>query len=253
MLQQLISEFLGPLMKYHQDRITQKKVYEHSLWKFSKIFRLQFWFLATRADARILSYIYLLATCFITVMSLGIAARFCSVNLIFPSLGPTIFMQFYAPSSPMSSPKNTILGHLIGCIVGLLFYWITIQCGSIPGTISLKNVAILGAAVGICGTVMGLTGLLHPPAASTTLLITFGYLGNPLNILAFIGASIFISMEAWLVHKSAGVKFPLWAPKVSDVGPQLHTKLGRLHISKNGCELSVEEIAARLASRQQIK
>ncbi len=133
--------------KKTQDIIAPKRHYEHILWKLSKILRFRFWFLATRTDARLLSYIYLLATCFLAVMSLGIAARFCSVNLIFPSLGPTIFMQFYAPSSPMSSPRNTIVGHLIGCLVGLGFYWLTIKAGAVPGTISMKNVAILGAAV----------------------------------------------------------------------------------------------------------
>ena len=236
-----------------QDTITKKRHYEHVLWKISKIFRLRFWFLATRTDARLLSHVYLLVTCFLTVMSLGIAARFCSVNLIFPSLGPTIFMQFYAPDSPMSSPRNTILGHLIGCLIGLGFYWLTIKAGGVPGTISMKNVAILGAAVGTCGTVMGITGLLHPPAASTTLLIVFGYLGHPINIMAFSLSSIFISFEAWLVHKAAGIKFPLWAPEKTDSGPRLRTKLGRLDLSKGSENMSVEEIATRLASRQVIK
>ncbi len=239
--------------KKTQDIIAPKRHYEHILWKLSKIFRFRFWFLATRTDARLLSYIYLLATCFLAVMSLGIAARFCSVNLIFPSLGPTIFMQFYAPSSPMSSPRNTIVGHLIGCLVGLGFYWLTIKAGGVPGTISMKNVAILGAAVGTCGTIMGITGLLHPPAASTTLLIVFGYLGSPVNILAFSLSAIFISFEAWLVHKAAGIKFPLWAPEKKDLGPQLQTKLGHLDLSRKTRDLSVEEIAARLASRQGIK
>ncbi len=240
-------------MNRHKNRITQKRLYEHSLWKLSKIFRLRFWFLATKTDARLLSYLYLLATCFIAVMSLGIAAGFCSVNLIFPSLGPTIFMQFYAPGSPMSSPRNTILGHMIGCLVGLFFYWLTVRLGGLPGTINMKNIAILGAAVGTCGTIMGLSGLLHPPAASTTLLIVFGYLGNPLNVIAFLGASVFVSMEAWVVHKMAGVKFPVWAPDISESGPRLKTKLGRLDLSKKNGTLTVEEIAARLASRQDIR
>ncbi len=240
-------------MNQRKGRITQKRIYEHSLWKLSKLFRLRFWFLATKTDARLLSYVYLFATCFIAVMSLGIAAGFCSVNLIFPSLGPTIFMQFYAPSSPMSSPRNTILGHMIGCIVGLSFYWVTLHFGHLPGTISIKNIAILGVAVGTCGTIMGLTGLLHPPAASTTLLIVFGYLGSPLNIVAFLGASVFVSLEAWMVHKMAGVKFPIWAPDAPESAPRLQTKLGRLDLSKKDDSLTMEEIASRLASRQSIK
>ncbi len=240
-------------MNYIKTTKKDKKYYEELLWKLSKLFRLRFWFLATKMNATVLSYIYLLVTCFIAVMSLGIAARFCSVNLIFPSLGPTIFMQFYAPSSPMSSPRNTILGHLIGCTVGLVFYWVALKIGGRPGIVTMTNVAILGAAVGLCGTIMGLTRLLHPPAASTTLLIVFGYLGSPTNIVAFSLASIFISMEAWLVHMIAGIKFPVWAPLTDDSGPNLTTKLGKLHLTKQKGQLSIEEIAARLASRQRIK
>ncbi len=153
----------------------------------------------------------------------------------------------------MSSPRNTILGHLIGCLVGLVFYSVILKTGGIPGTLSIVDVAILGAAVGVCGTIMGITGLLHPPAASTTLLIVFGYLGSPMNILAFSLASVFISFEAWMVHKAAGIKFPLWAPEAGDVGPQFRTKLGHLDLSKKSGSLNVEDIASRLASRQSIK
>ncbi len=152
----------------------------------------------------------------------------------------------------MSSPRNTILGHMIGCIVGLFFYWITLQAGKVPGTLDMMNVAILGAAVGTCGTIMGISGALHPPAASTTLLIVFGYLGNPINILAFILASIFITCEAWIVHKIAGIRFPMWAPDKRDPGPQLRTKLGSLQLGKRGPRLTVEEIAERLAARQRL-
>jgi len=239
-------------MDYNKNCKCQKIHHDNFLWKISKIFRFRFWFLATRVDARVLSYLYLLLTCFVAVLSLGLAAKFCSVNLIFPSLGPTIFMQFYAPSSPMSSPRNTILGHIIGCLVGLFFYWVTLVTGHIPGTVDLVNIAILGAAVGTCGTIMGVSGVLHPPAASTTLLIVFGYLGDPINILAFILASILVTGEAWLVHWIAGVEFPNWAPAKGDPGPQLRTKLGRLHLEKKETQLTVEEIAARLATRQRL-
>src|SRR5262249_33253956 len=36
------------------------------------------------------------------------------------SLGPTAFLLFYASTTPAASPRNTIGGHLIGCLVGYL-------------------------------------------------------------------------------------------------------------------------------------
>ncbi len=226
--------------------------YDHFLWNLSKIFKLRFWFLASKLNARLLSQIYLLCASFFSIMTLGIAIQFCSINLIFPSLGPTIFMQFYAPSSPMSSPQNTVCGHLVGCIIGVLTFFLIKILGLLPGSTSFENILMLGLAVGLCGLVMAATDLLHPPAASTTLLIGFGYLGSIENVLVFMATVLFITYQSWFFHRLSGIKYPLWSPFEKVAGPIIHTKLGKLDLNKKKEQLSIEEMAQRLAARQRL-
>lgn len=39
--------------------------------------------------------------------------------LIFPSLGPTVYLLFGTPMAEAASPRNTVLGHFIGVAVAL--------------------------------------------------------------------------------------------------------------------------------------
>jgi hypothetical protein len=39
---------------------------------------------------------------------------------LFPSLGPTAFLQVEAPDLPMSRPYNTVVGHIVGIASGYL-------------------------------------------------------------------------------------------------------------------------------------
>ncbi len=240
-------------MSKDKKTITQNNPYDQLLWHFSKIFRLRFWFLVTKTDARLLSHLYLFVSCFLSIVILGLATYFCSILLIFPSLGPTVFMQFYAPSSPMSSPKHTLLGHGIGCLIGLLVFYLIEVLGVSTQGIDLKIVILLALGVALCGAIMSITDILHPPAASTTLLVAFGNLGGISSALAFIVSAVIVTYLAWIVHRFSGVKYPLWQPFDKHKGPKIHTKLGQIDLAKSKSSLSVKEIAQRLSSRQKIK
>ncbi len=237
----------------YKKTITQNDPYDHPFWHISKIFRLRFWFLVSKIDARLLTHIYLFFSCFLSIMILGLATYFCSIILIFPSLGPTVFMQYYAPSSPMSSPKHTILGHAIGCVIGLVIFYFIKTFGLSELAIDIKIVILLALGVALCGAIMSITDLLHPPAASTTLLVAFGNMSGITSALAFIISAIIVTYLAWIIHKFSGVKYPFWQPFDSHDGPKIHTKLGKIDLSKKKESLSIEEIAQRLAARQKIE
>src|SRR5579863_559621 len=54
-------------------------------------------------------------------VSIGLMAALAVLThspFIFPSLGPTAFLFFYTPTAPAASPRNTIVGHAIGAVVG---------------------------------------------------------------------------------------------------------------------------------------
>ncbi len=240
-------------MKDSNKLFNGQRIPDWILWQTSKIARFRFWFLASKFDAISVSLLFLFIGSIVSILIIGIAARFVSWNLIFPSLGPTIFLQFYNPGSPMSSPKNTVMGHLLGAITGVLFYWIGIYFGLTNGSLDFQNVLLAGVALGTGGMCMAYTGLLHPPAASTILIGVFGMVDRPEEILAIVISAAILSAVAWLVHSFSGIRFPLWAPYAKDKGPRLETKLGRLNLKKGRGSESMADMAAKLAARQKLK
>jgi CBS domain-containing membrane protein len=64
--------------------------------------------------------IYTFAACLLSLAVSGLAAYFTGQPLLFPSLGPTAFLFFEQPMAEMSSPRNTLIGHLVAVLAGAL-------------------------------------------------------------------------------------------------------------------------------------
>lgn len=97
---------------------------------------------------------------------------------LFPSLGPTIFLQTVTPNEAGARPYNTLVGHGLGVAAGFLAL---LLCGVIgepsamaAGMPTAGQVAASALAVGL--TILGqiILSAEHPPAAATTMLLTFG-------------------------------------------------------------------------------
>src|SRR5262252_5645628 len=92
---------------------------------------------------------------------------------LFPSLGPTAFLQAEAPEHRMSRFTNTVIGHLVGLGVGYLAIALfgAKEASSVLATSHLTSVRIWASALAIAVTI--LVGILwrisHPPASATTL------------------------------------------------------------------------------------
>jgi len=56
----------------------------------------------------------------LTIAVSAFAAYFSGQPLIFPSLGPTAYLFFESPMSRRASPRNALIGHLVGILVGAL-------------------------------------------------------------------------------------------------------------------------------------
>ncbi|GAA6619515.1 HPP family protein [Scytonema sp. NUACC26] len=98
--------------------------------------------------------------------------------LIFPSLGPTAFLQAEQPEQPSAKFYNVVVGHLLGLGAGLLAVKLlgADNAPSVLGTAQLAPVRVWAAV--LAGMLNMLAGLLlnasHPPAAATTLLVALG-------------------------------------------------------------------------------
>ncbi|MGI2905226.1 HPP family protein [Tolypothrix sp. VBCCA 56010] len=116
--------------------------------------------------------------------------------LIFPSLGPTAFLQAEQPDQPSAKFYNVVVGHLLGLFAGLLAVKLlgADNAPSVLGTAQLAPVRVWAAV--LAGMLNMLTGLLlhasHPPAAATTLLVALGGFKPTIDSIVTIMTGVFI-------------------------------------------------------------
>jgi len=233
-------------------------------WHIGKLYRLQFWYLITKKSPKFLSAIFVLISSTISMIIMGIAAHFTSWAQIFPALGPTTFLIFYAPSKAMASPKNCIIGHLLGAIVGtslfMLLKWFSpesILKGVYYSGLSISEILIIAISMGITGLLMVLSDLLHPPAASTAMLAAMGlYVTTWYEIPVFLMALLLLILIGICMHKLAGINYPIWSLDDNEE-LAITTKLGEIkikeqkapqHVSEEG--VFYKELSQKLVCRQ---
>lgn len=151
-------------------------------------------------------------------LSIGIMSALALVTsspLIFPSLGPTAFLFFYTPTAPSASPRNTIIGHGIGVLAGYFSLVITGLTAAGPAlSVGVTTPRVIAAALSL-GLTAGLMVLLkspHPPAGATTLIVSLGLLTSPRNLILLMVAVILLTVQAFVINRLAGVRYPLWSP-----------------------------------------
>ncbi len=245
---------------------TTKKIedfFDTVSWHIGKIFRLQFWYLLTRKNPKFLSALFVLISSTISMIIMGAAAHFTSWAQIFPALGPTTFLIFYAPSKAMASPRNCVIGHLLGAVVGTVLFmslkWISpdsILNNNHYSGLSIAEILIIACSMGITGLFMVLSDLLHPPAASTSMLAAMGlYVNKWYEIPVFLLALFLLILLGIVMHKLAGIKYPLWSIDTPEE-LSITTKLGEIKISQpkdiyhNDKDNFYKDLSKKLVCRQ---
>jgi CBS-domain-containing membrane protein len=133
---------------------------------------------------------------------------------VFPSLGPTAFLLFYAARNPVSSPRNTIIGHLVGIVAG---YVALLATGLQDAPARLDDVTwprAGAAAISLSLTAAAMVFLKapHPPAGATTLIISLGLLHTLPQLGIVMAGVILLVLQGYLVNRLAGVDYPRWRP-----------------------------------------
>ncbi|WP_409496819.1 HPP family protein [Amycolatopsis sp. cmx-11-12] len=171
--------------------------------------------LERRHNPKLVAAVYSAINSFISIALIATAAMLSHQPLVFPSLGPTAFLLFSTPTLPTASPRNTVLGHLIGIGAGALGLAITGLLAVPPNLADVTFPRVLAAAIALgltCG-LMPLLGLSHPPAAATTLIIALGLLRTPHQLLVTFLGVLLITAQGIAINRLAGVRYPLWAPE----------------------------------------
>jgi len=131
---------------------------------------------------------------FLTLVVGGLGLLAGNLLWLFPSLGPTIYLQTEAPDQPPSQIKNVIGGHFI--LAGYLAVF-ALGIAYEPSVFTLGNLTtarVFAATIAMVITEGGvlLAGVSHPPAAATTLLIALGVFKATFLDASFIVAGVVI-------------------------------------------------------------
>ena len=115
---------------------------------------------------------------------------------LFPSLGPTIFMQTVTPEAEAAKPWSVLVGHAVGVAAGYAAVFVCHAAMSPADSATQGPPAsrVLAAMLAISGTMEGqrLLRAMHPPGAATTLLIAFGSFSATSRDLTAIAAGVIL-------------------------------------------------------------
>ncbi len=137
-----------------------------------------------------------LATGFLMVVP-GVIGVATGYPLLFPSLGPTAFLQATTPQLPSARPYNVVVGHAMGIVAGYTSVFLLGVSGDpsvfaahslTPGRVWASVLAVMLTKV-----LQLLSKSIHAPAAATTLLIALGGFRPMWNDFAALSFGILIT------------------------------------------------------------
>jgi len=149
----------------------------------------------------------------LSIALMAALAMLTRTPFVFPSLGSTAFLIFYAPLSVSASPRSTLLGHLIA--IGAAFFALLVtgllHSGSAMGApLTWPRTVAVALALGISSGLMIWWRTPHAPAASTALIIALGIVINPFSVLVMYGGVMLLVLQAIVINRLAGLAYPLW-------------------------------------------
>ncbi|WP_083733279.1 HPP family protein [Actinomadura sp. CNU-125] len=171
--------------------------------------------LERRYPANAVRAVYCGTNSFLSMAIMAGLAYATHAPFIFPSLGPTAFLLFFSPRTANASPRNTLVGHLIGMFSGYFALVVTGLTSAPPNLEHVTGDRVLAAAIAL-GLTCGLMPLLraaHPPAGATTLIIALGLLRSPEDLAIMSAAVVVIVAQGLVINRIAGIPYPLWKPK----------------------------------------
>lgn len=177
--------------------------------------RLQLPALERRYNSTLVLGTFALINGFISIGLMALAAAITDEPLIFPSLGPTAFLLFYTPRAPVASPKNTLVGHLIGAAAGylaLVLFGLTERGPALVEGVTLARTGAAALSLGLTAGVMAWVKAPHPPAGATTLIVSLGILTEPSQLAVLMLGVVLLVLQGFAINRLAGIDYPVWSP-----------------------------------------
>jgi len=165
----------------------------------------------TKGDA-----IHTFVACLLALAVSGLAAYAFKQPLLFPSLGPTALLFFEQPLDAPSSPRNTLIGHLVAILAGAfsLAAFGLLEHGSVlQEGVTLARIGAGAFSVALTGAVLLLLRSSHPPTGATTLIVSLGFLQTPREMVMLMVGIVILTVVGWLINRLLGVPVPVWSAK----------------------------------------
>jgi CBS-domain-containing membrane protein len=134
-------------------------------------------------------------------------------HFLFPPMGASAFLHGFAPQLPVSSPRNTILGHLIGSstsFASLAAFGLLEERGAPPPEFGVSHVACVALAMGATAALMVFFNVPHPPAGATALVVSMGIMPRLAHWPIIMASASMLCVLTWLRCRATGEYYPLW-------------------------------------------
>jgi CBS domain-containing membrane protein len=157
---------------------------------------------------------YTFVACLIALAVSGMAAYLFSQPLLFPSLGPTAFLFFEQPMAKSSSPRNTLIGHLVAILAGavsLAIFGLLGHPSILAEGVTLARVGAGALSVALTGAVLLLLRSSHPPTGATTLIVSLGLLQTPREMAMLMVGVMLLTVVGWTINRILGAPMPVWS------------------------------------------
>ncbi len=172
--------------------------------------------LLARFPERPVLALFMFVNGFVSIALLALLAMITRTPFVFPSLGPTAFLFFFAPTAPPASPRNTLMGHAIGISCGYAALLLTGLSHAPPAMATgVDGHRVIAAALSLAatGALMILLKAPHPPAGATTLIVSLGIVTRPTYLVLIEVAVLLLTAQAFVINRLAGLDYPVWAAR----------------------------------------
>jgi hypothetical protein len=141
----------------------------------------------------------------LAIGSIGVFGLLAQQPLLFPSLGPTLFLQAVTPNSPGARCWNVVVGHALGLCIGFLALFLfkaeTTPVVMTANVLSPERIAATAVAIGVTIALQTPLDAQHPPAAATTMLITLGGLKPAWSKMSSVGVGLLlVALFGSIIH-----------------------------------------------------
>lgn len=138
------------------------------------------------------------------LMTLALISNSVSDLLFLPPIGAAMALIVGAPNLPLAQPRNVVLGHLIGCLTGIV---VSRFLGS--------TIITAAIAAGVAFALMLIARAAHSPATATAIVTVLlphsSEIFSDVRLLGFVFASsIMIVMLGILANRLRGLRYPTY-------------------------------------------